>query len=639
MTDLDSPLSTVPHPNDTQAMRAYTQTYDYDEVGNILGMFHTATSANWNRHYTYDSSSNKLATTEMPGNPSGGPYSGTYSHDERGNMTAMPHLSTIAWDWADRMQSADLGGGGTVYFVYDSAGQRVRKVWDKTSALRDERIYLGGYEIWRESTVSGGTATVQEERQTLHVMDDVRRIAMVETLTVTGGSTVTSPTSRQRYQLADQLESTCVEVKEDGSIISYEEYFPFGATSFRSETGEVSKRRYRYNGKERDEETALHYYGARYYAAWLGRWTRLDPVTVDGPNRYAYVRNNPVRIRDPHGLAGDPRLTSLENAARGAVAVVAGRVGIDPAAAASATADLEQRARDALFRQQRQHVGPRHLTSLRRTDELNVQTPTEKLHLPKVRSATTQALTAGGEGGNGSVRIRTYPTGRPIHTVPDPVGQPGAIEGMIPVWGAGRTAIDELQRNHPVAGIFWSGMAISDIFFVKGAVVGGARALGRLAFRELLEQSERNSAEGLARAGRTLYEGEASRGLESLKQEQGAGRAVATQEERALFDASKTTDTLYQGTATIDNNGARFIKATSILAKMQLTAVQKAQVVQGFATKIGFGFGAEGLVSKDAYLLLRSEDHRYAFRFLRATGAIEYGKFDMATMNYAWKQL
>ncbi len=74
-------------------MRSYTQTCDYDEVGNILGMFHTATSANWNRHYTYDSSSNKLATTEMPGDPSGGPYSGTYSHDERGNMTAMPHLS------------------------------------------------------------------------------------------------------------------------------------------------------------------------------------------------------------------------------------------------------------------------------------------------------------------------------------------------------------------------------------------------------------------------------------------------------------------------------------------------------------------------------------------------------------------
>ena len=39
---------------------------------------------------------------------------------------------------------------------------------------------------------------------------------------------------------------------------------------------EVSGKRYRYTGKERDEETGLYYHGARQYAAWLGRWTRAD---------------------------------------------------------------------------------------------------------------------------------------------------------------------------------------------------------------------------------------------------------------------------------------------------------------------------------------------------------------------------
>src|SRR5581483_8541916 len=134
-------------------------------------------------------------------------------------------------------------------------GQRVRKVWDKTSTLRDERIYVGGYELWREST--GSTHVLQEERQTLHVMDDVRRIAMVETLSVTGGSTIGSPTSRQRYELNNQIESASVELTDTGTIISYEEYFPFGATSFQSAgTTPVSTKRYRYTGKERDEETA-----------------------------------------------------------------------------------------------------------------------------------------------------------------------------------------------------------------------------------------------------------------------------------------------------------------------------------------------------------------------------------------------
>jgi len=83
----------------------------------------------------------------------------------------------------------------------------------------------------------------------------------------------------------------------------YEEYFAFGMTSFHSPVGtlDVPARRYRYNGKERDEETGLYYYGARYYAAWLGRWTSCDPSGADGPNRYSYVRNCPITLTDPNG--------------------------------------------------------------------------------------------------------------------------------------------------------------------------------------------------------------------------------------------------------------------------------------------------------------------------------------------------
>ena len=285
-------------------MRSYTESFEYDAVGNILQMFHdTGDSHTWTRNYTYDAASNKVATTEMPADPSGGPYSGTYTHDARGNMSSMPSLSSIGWDWADRMQTANLGGGGSVYFTYDSGGNRVRKVWDKTSALRDERIYLGNYELWRESSVSGGTPTVQEERQTVHVFDDVRRVAMIETKTVAGGSTIGPPTPRMRFQIANQLASAVVELTETGAIISYEEYFAFGMTSFHSANGsiDVSARRYRYNGKERDEETGLYYYGARYYAAWLGRWTAVDPSGNAAGSRYTYVGNHPIHATDPTG--------------------------------------------------------------------------------------------------------------------------------------------------------------------------------------------------------------------------------------------------------------------------------------------------------------------------------------------------
>ncbi len=88
----------------------------------------------------------------------------------------------------------------------------------------------------------------------------------------------------------------------------YEDYHPYGTSAYRAwKTGtEVSAKRYRYTGKERDDETSLYYHGARYYAPWLGRWTAADPMgTVDGTNLYAYVRGSPVNLIDPSGTKGN----------------------------------------------------------------------------------------------------------------------------------------------------------------------------------------------------------------------------------------------------------------------------------------------------------------------------------------------
>jgi RHS repeat-associated protein len=69
----------------------------------------------------------------------------------------------------------------------------------------------------------------------------------------------------------------------------------------------------RFTGKERDTETGLDYFGARYYGANVGRFTAIDPVytwqenLVDPQrwNRYAYARNNPLKYVDPDGRAID----------------------------------------------------------------------------------------------------------------------------------------------------------------------------------------------------------------------------------------------------------------------------------------------------------------------------------------------
>ncbi|MCH9686726.1 MAG: RHS repeat-associated core domain-containing protein [Deltaproteobacteria bacterium] len=226
-------------------------------------------------------------------------------------MTAMPHLAAVDWDHADRMQHADLGGGGDVWFVYDSAGNRVRKVRvNLAGSQTEERIDLGGVELYRER--QGGV--LQRERQTVHIGDDTGRICLVETLTVDAGAPVAGAANQARYQYGNHLGSASLELDEAANTISYEEYHPYGSSAYRAVDSavEVSAKRYRYTGQERDEETGLDSMGARYYASWLGRWTAADPIGLgDGVNRYAYVGGKPIVLRDPSGTRGESVLPAL----------------------------------------------------------------------------------------------------------------------------------------------------------------------------------------------------------------------------------------------------------------------------------------------------------------------------------------
>jgi RHS repeat-associated protein len=97
-----------------------------------------------------------------------------------------------------------------------------------------------------------------------------------------------------------------MELDDSAQIISYEEYCPYGSTSYQALDQAELPKRYRYTAMERDVETGLEYHGARYYAPWIGRWVSADPTGVkDGPNLYAYVSANPQRLTDPSGRGGE----------------------------------------------------------------------------------------------------------------------------------------------------------------------------------------------------------------------------------------------------------------------------------------------------------------------------------------------
>jgi len=294
----------LPHPSDGQAMRRYDERYDYDLAGNFLALAHQAANGNWSRGYTYAEASllepGKLSNRLSAVKAGGQDGTEAFPYDAHGNIVAMSHLPTIEWDPLDRLHRATLPADGKAYYQYDAAGQRVRKVVERNVGnLVDERITVGGFEVFRRRNAAD---EVVVEHQTLHLMDDRRRIALVETRTIGSEKDLVSPLTR--YQHDNHLGSAALELDEAGQVITYEEYYPYGCTAYQAGRSlvEVKLKRYRFTGMERDEETGLNYHGARYYAPWLGRWVSCDPLgPVASPASYDYCRNNPLSMTDKDG--------------------------------------------------------------------------------------------------------------------------------------------------------------------------------------------------------------------------------------------------------------------------------------------------------------------------------------------------
>ena len=307
----DSGRVSVPLPTDGQKMQNYTERYAYDDVGNFQSVRHIAAVGSWTRTYAYDepttpSANNRLTSTTV------GATIDRYTYDAVGNVMSMPHLSSMAWDWRDMMQAAATqavaGTPPTSCYFYDQGSERVQKLTlSAHGTLTSARLYLGSYEVYREYSLTGG---VTLERQSLHVNDGSALRCLVETTTVNAAAaaTATVPTTDIRYQLDNHLGSALLELDRNAAVLTYEEYFPYGATSFLSgaSAAEVSLKRYRYASKERDVETGFYYLGARYYVPWLGRWLSCDPLPRrDGRSLYAYGLNNPVRFTDRSGADDD----------------------------------------------------------------------------------------------------------------------------------------------------------------------------------------------------------------------------------------------------------------------------------------------------------------------------------------------
>ena len=119
------------------------------------------------------------------------------------------------------------------------------------------------------------------------------------------------PVTEMYYYHSDHLGSGSFLSDFDGNPYQFFLNLPFGETLIEqhSYSGDYTNR-YKFNGKELDEETGFYYYGARYYNPKFSIWLSTDPLAEQFPgwNPYNYTMQNPINLVDPDGKEPiDPR--------------------------------------------------------------------------------------------------------------------------------------------------------------------------------------------------------------------------------------------------------------------------------------------------------------------------------------------
>ncbi len=217
--------------------------------------------------------------------------------DARGNLLLLDQGRQLQWNLRNQLDAVvavqrDSGADDHEVYLYDGAGQRVRKIRSLQTRVRavvTQVRYLPELELRTDS----GTGEVLQVITVQTALNSVRVLHWES-------PPPASVNDQYRYSFNDHLGSISLELAADAQLISREHFYPFGATAW-SEESDISYKTVRYSGKERDA-TGLYYYGFRYYMPWLQRWLNPDPKGfIDGPNLYQMVGNSPMRHADSDG--------------------------------------------------------------------------------------------------------------------------------------------------------------------------------------------------------------------------------------------------------------------------------------------------------------------------------------------------
>jgi len=217
-----------------------------------------------------------------------------FAYDANGNMT-LDRGMTLAWDFKDRLEGIAKGAMNAAY-SYDYTDTRKRKsVIGGDTGQQTEVLYVDKF------------SEVRDGKLVKYVYAGNSRVARGESSGAEPGAL-----NPEAFYLHDHLGSTSLTLSESGAVREQMVNYPFGRARVEKRTsGVLAGADYKFTGKERDLESGLQYFEARYYSGVLGRFNRVDTLTLDIKNEwlkdpqhlnfYSYVKNNPIIANDPDG--------------------------------------------------------------------------------------------------------------------------------------------------------------------------------------------------------------------------------------------------------------------------------------------------------------------------------------------------
>jgi RHS repeat-associated protein len=295
-----------------------TQVFTYDNLNRISQA--NSSGPSWGETFTIDAWGNLTNKAGVTGKTNTEPFNAApasiknqlnaFCHDSAGNLVlnaTCPTGSftpTYSYDIEDRL----TGTAGYTY-VYDGDGNRVKKC-SNVGCTSGTLYWTGTGTDPLDETGVGGTLTEE------YVFFGGKRVARRD-----------NPSNAVHYYFSDHLGSTDLITDATGATIQEEsDYYPYG--------GEIAitngdPNTYKFTGKERDGESSLDNFGARYYSSasarfvtpdWAAKATTVPYANFGNPqslNLFSYVQNNPTTTADPDGHCGDPFSCGVEFAGIG----------------------------------------------------------------------------------------------------------------------------------------------------------------------------------------------------------------------------------------------------------------------------------------------------------------------------------